>query len=142
MDKQEKELNEALAESEATDVRREGNLIALTLKGDVSFDKNSAAVSPGFQAELNRIADILRKYPKTVNQVEGHTDSTGSEQYNMDLSQRRAERVKNVLISKGIEPSSIRTVGFGENMPLSDNTTSTGRRQNRRVEIKVAPSEY
>ena len=142
MDQQEKELNEVLAESNATQVRREGNLIALTLKGDVSFEKNSAAVSPGFQTELNRIADIMRKYPKTVIQVEGYTDSSGSEQYNMDLSQRRAESVKNILVSKGIASSRIRTIGFGETMPLFANDTQIGRHQNRRVEIKIAPSDY
>lgn len=142
MDQQEKEFEQALAASEAANVQREGDLIALTLKGDVSFDRDSAKVNPGFMDEMDRIAAILQEYPGTVIQVEGHTDSTGSESYNMDLSKRRARAVKNLLVSKGVSGSRLRTVGYGETMPAASNATKAGRRMNRRVEIKIAPSEY
>src|SRR5210317_1240459 len=102
MDKQEEEMRQALEESEAAAIRREGNLLAISLRGDVTFDINSAIVRPGLYSEIERIATILIKYPDTVIQVEGHTDSTGSESYNMDLSARRAESVKNILEQKGV----------------------------------------
>ena len=140
MDKQEAEMRQALADSEAAAIRREGNLLAISLRGDVTFDTDSAIVRPGLYSEIDRIADILIKYPMTVIQVEGHTDSTGSESYNMDLSTRRAEAVKNLLVQKGVDPSRILTMAFGESKPIASNETDYGRAQNRRVEIKVAPT--
>jgi len=140
MDKQEAEMRQALADSEAAAIHREGNLLAISLRGDVTFDTDSAIVRPGLYSEIDRIADILIKYPMTVIQVEGHTDSTGSESYNMDLSARRAEAVKNLLIQKGVDPSRILTMAFGESKPIASNETDYGRAQNRRVEIKVAPT--
>jgi outer membrane protein OmpA-like peptidoglycan-associated protein len=139
MDKQEAEMRQALAESEAAAIRREGNLLAISLRGDVTFDTNSAIVRPGLYSEIDRIASILIKYPDTVIQVEGHTDSTGSESYNMDLSSRRAEAVKNLLVQKGVEPSRILTIAYGESKPIASNDSDYGRAKNRRVEIKVAP---
>lgn len=139
MDKQEMEMQQALAESEAAAIRREGNLLAISLKGDVTFDTNSAIVKPGLYSEIDRIANILIKYPETVIQVEGHTDTIGSESYNSELSARRAEAVKNLLVQKGVDPARIRTMAFGESTPIASNDTEYGRAQNRRVEIKVAP---
>ncbi len=142
MDKQEREMREALAASEAAAVRREGDLIAISLKGDVSFDFNSAIVKPGLYSEIGRIANILIKYPQTVIQVEGHTDSIGTETYNMDLSGRRAEAVKNLLVQRGVQPSRVLVMAYGESAPIASNDTDYGRAANRRVEIKVAPTEY
>lgn len=139
MDKQEAEMRQALAESEAAAIRREGNLLAINLKGDVTFDTDSAIVKSGLYSEIDRIANILIKYPDTVIQVEGHTDSTGTESYNMELSTRRAEAVKNLLVQRGVNPARIRTIAFGESAPIASNEDEYGRAQNRRVEIKVAP---
>ena len=139
MDKQESEMRQALAESEAAAVRREGNLLAISLRGDVTFDTGSAIVRPGLYSEIERIAETLVKYPDTVIQVEGHTDSTGTESYNMDLSALRAEAVKNLLVQKGVDPSRILSMSFGESKPIASNNSDYGRAQNRRVEIKVAP---
>ena len=139
MDKQEAEMRQALAESEAAAVHREGNLLAISLRGDVTFDTGSAIVRPGLYSEIERIAETLVKYPDTVIQVEGHTDSTGTESYNMDLSARRAEAVKNLLVQKGVDPSRVLSMSFGESKPIASNNSDYGRAQNRRVEIKVAP---
>lgn len=139
MDKQEAEMRQALAESEAAAVHREGNLLAISLRGDVTFDTGSAIVRPGLYSEIERIAETLVKYPDTVIQVEGHTDSTGTESYNMDLSALRAEAVKNLLVQKGVDPSRILSMSFGESKPIASNNSDYGRAQNRRVEIKVAP---
>ena len=94
MDKQEAEFRQALAQSEAAQVTREGNLLAITLKGDVTFDTDSTVVRPGLHNEIDRIAQVMVQYPETQIIVQGHTDSTGSESYNMDLSIRRALAVK------------------------------------------------
>lgn len=140
MDNQERDMRQALAESEAAAVRREGNLLAITFKGDVTFDTDSSIVRPGLYTEIDRIANVLVQYPKTVIRVEGHTDSTGSEDYNLNLSGRRAETVKNLLLQRGIASTRIETVAFGESVAIASNDTEAGRMQNRRVEIKVAPS--
>lgn len=140
MDRQEAEMRDALATSEEVAVRREGDLIALTLKGDVSFDVNSDVVLPGLYNELDRIAQILVKYPDTTIIVEGHTDSTGSDTYNQGLSERRALSVQRLLVDRGVSPVRISTVGYGESRPVATNNTPEGRQMNRRVEIRVNPN--
>ncbi len=142
MDNQEREMRQALANSEAAAIRREGNLLAVTLKGDFSFDHNSAALRPGLYSEIDRIANVMLQYPDTVIRVEGHTDSTGTEEYNLELSASRAVAVKNLIVEKGISPYRLETVTFGETRPIATNETEAGRQMNRRVEIKIAPKNY
>ena len=139
MDNQEREMREALAASEAAAIRREGNLLAVTFRGDVTFDTNSTVVKPGLYTEIDRVAGVLSRYSETLIRVEGHTDSVGSEEYNMDLSFRRANSVRDLLVQRGVNISRIETVGFGETKPVATNATEAGRQLNRRVEIKVAP---
>ncbi len=148
MDKQEEEMRRELAavqsanEAErAATVRREGDLLAVTLRGDVTFATGSAVVQPGLQSQLDRIADVLQKYPETRIVVEGHTDNVGSETSNMTLSRRRADAVKNLLVQKGVAPTRIRTVALGETMPIAPNDSAAGRQRNRRVEIKIEPTQ-
>lgn len=142
MDSQEKEMRNALATSEATAVRREGNLLAVMFKGDLTFDTNSAQVKPGLYPELNRIAEILNQYPQTLVRIEGHTDSTGAETYNQDLSERRAAAVKNLLVQRNVQSTRMEVIGFGESLPIASNDTESGRQMNRRVELKIAPTTY
>lgn len=139
MDNQEKAMREALEASEAAAVTREGNLLAVTFKGDVTFDTNSTEVRPGLHSEINRVANVLNQYPETFIRVEGHTDSVGSDEYNMKLSQRRADSVKTLLTQRGVSASRIEVVGFGKTLPVATNNTEAGRQMNRRVEIKIAP---
>lgn len=139
MDNQERDMRAALASSEAAAVSREGNLLALTFKGDVTFDTNSTVVKPGLYSELDRVARVMNQYPNTLIRVEGHTDSRGSNEYNMDLSNRRANAVRNLFIQRGITGIRIEVVGFGETMHVASNNTEAGRQKNRRVEIKIAP---
>ena len=139
MDNQERDMRDVLASSEAAAVSREGNLLAVTFKGDVTFDTNSTVVRPGLQSEITRVATVMNQYPNTLVRVEGHTDSTGSDDYNMDLSNRRAAAVRNLLTSRGVDDSRIDVVGYGESMPVATNDTEAGRQKNRRVEIKIAP---
>ncbi|ABC76075.1 OmpA family protein [Syntrophus aciditrophicus] len=139
MDNQERDMRNVLATSDAAAVSREGNLLAVTFKGDVTFDTNSAEVRPGLYSEINRVAGVMTQYPETLIRVEGHTDSVGSDAYNMDLSTRRANAVKTLLVQRGVADSRIEVVGYGETMPIATNDTEAGRQKNRRVEIKIAP---
>ncbi|MFZ3056976.1 MAG: OmpA family protein [Smithella sp.] len=139
MDKQEKDMREVLAKSEATAVTREGNLLSVTFKGDVTFDTNSAELRPGLYNEINRVAGVLNQYPDTLIRVEGHTDSKGSDEYNMDLSKRRANNVKTLLVMRGVAENRIEVAGYGKTMPVATNDTEAGRQKNRRVEIRIAP---
>jgi len=139
MDNQERDMRNALASSEAAAVSREGNLLAVTFKGDVTFDTNSTVVRPGLISEISRVAGVLNQYPTTLVRVEGHTDGVGSDAYNMDLSNRRANAVKNLLVQRGVADSRIDIVGYGKTMPVASNDNGAGRQQNRRVEIKIVP---
>ena len=139
MDNQERDMRNAMASSEAAAVSREGNLLAVTFKGDVTFDTNSSVVRKGLYSEINRVASVLSQYPDTFVRVEGHTDSVGSEEYNMKLSNQRAAAVRNILVQQGISGHRIDVVGYGETMPVATNDTEAGRQKNRRVEIKIAP---
>jgi outer membrane protein OmpA-like peptidoglycan-associated protein len=139
MDNQEKEMRDALAASEDAAIRREGNLLSVIFKGDVTFDTDSTVVKPGLYSEIDRVAGVITRYPDTLIRVEGHTDSVGTEKYNMDLSFRRANSVRDLLVQRGVNISRIQPVGFGETMPVATNDTEGGRQLNRRVEIKIAP---
>lgn len=139
MDQQEAEMREALAASDAAAVRREGELLAITLKGDFSFDLDSDVIRPGLTNELDRIARIMRKYPQTSILVEGHTDSLGTASYNQQLSERRAANVTDLLVQRGVHAARIRAIGYGEHRPIATNATPEGRQLNRRVEIRINP---
>lgn len=141
MDKQEAAMRQALAESEAASVRREMDMLAVTFKGDVTFDFDSAVLKQGAQDEIQRVAKVLTTYPQTTILVSGHTDDVGSEAYNQSLSERRADSVKNSLVAQGVQPWRITTVGYGESRPVADNSTEAGRQLNRRVEILIKPQE-
>ncbi|MDL2269734.1 OmpA family protein [Desulfosarcina sp. OttesenSCG-928-A07] len=140
MDKQAAEMQQALATSNAAALQREGDLIAITLKGDVIFDHDSDAVRPGIYNELDRIAQIMIRYPNTSILVGGHTDSTGSASYNQLLSERRANHVRDQLINRGVPSSRITGMGYGATLPVATNDTAEGRQMNRRVEIRINPN--
>lgn len=137
MDKQIKELKEDTAGS-GIDVTQEGDGILVNLP-DVTFAVNSTEISPSFQAALDNVAQSMTKYPDSLIDVYGHTDSTGSDTYNLDLSKRRADSVARYLITRRVASSRIQTQGMGKNYPVADNTTPEGRAKNRRVEIKITP---
>ena len=138
MDKQEAELRAEL-QGTGVSVTRMGDNITLNMPGNVTFDTDSAALRPQFFGVLNSVGKVLTEYDKTVVEVAGHTDSTGSDSYNMQLSQRRANTVGEYLYTQGIMDQRIISVGMGEHHPIADNATPEGRQLNRRVEITLVP---
>jgi outer membrane protein OmpA-like peptidoglycan-associated protein len=140
MDKQIKELKEQTAGS-GVDITPtdNGQAILVNLPEGVTFDVASAALQPSFRATLDQISQNLNQYPNSLIDVYGHTDSTGSDQYNQSLSEARARTVANYLTMQGVSAARIRSQGFGETLPIADNATDEGRRRNRRVEIKIVP---
>lgn len=141
MDNQEAALRQQFAASEAANIQRNANVLAVTFKGDVLFDVDSAALKPGAYTEIDRVANVLMQYPQTTIQIAGHTDNTGSETYNQGLSERRAMSVQNALANQGVALSRMRSLGFGESQPVADNLTPAGRQLNRRVVVTIAPQQ-
>jgi outer membrane protein OmpA-like peptidoglycan-associated protein len=105
---------------------------------DVLFDTAQHTLKPGAREKLAKVAGILLAHPGLMLEVEGHTDSVGTDDYNQSLSERRAESVKSYLIQQGIDRSSITSRGFGESQPVASNDTADGRQRNRRVELVVS----
>ena len=124
------------AEVEALKAKQTERGIVLTL-GDVLFDTGSANLSPGAASKLDRLAAFLNEHPDRRVQIEGFTDSVGSDSYNLDLSERRANSVKAALTMRGIDPSRISTEGYGKAYPVASNSDSGGRQLNRRVEVVI-----
>jgi outer membrane protein OmpA-like peptidoglycan-associated protein len=138
MDRQEAKLRAELQGS-GVSVTRIGDNITLNMPGNVTFATESADLSPEFFDVLSSVSKVLNEYEKTVVEVAGHTDSTGSDSYNQSLSERRANSVAQYLRSQGINSQRLMTVGMGEGHPVADNGTDAGRQANRRVEITMVP---
>lgn len=138
MDVQEAKLRQKL-EGTGVSVTRIGDNITLNMPSSITFATNSADLNGQFYNALGGVAMVLKEYNKTVIEVAGHTDSTGSDQYNQQLSERRAASVANYLVGQGITQQRLMTVGAGESRPVASNDTEAGRAQNRRVEMTIVP---
>ena len=138
MDKQEAELRAEL-EGTGVSVFRDGDNITLNMPGNVTFATDSSDLRPAFFDVLNSVGKVLNKYDQTVVEVAGHTDSTGSEDYNQGLSERRADSVTQYITGRGISGERLISIGMGELRPVADNATAEGRQANRRVEITMVP---
>jgi len=114
--------------------------LVLTL-GDVLFTTGTANLGANTDTHLAKLAAFLNQYPGRTAQIEGYTDSVGSEEYNQNLSQRRADAVKDYLVHQGIATGRLTSSGKGESSPVGDNSTPTGRQQNRRVEVVIANTQ-
>ncbi|HAQ18096.1 MAG TPA: hypothetical protein DCR40_02555 [Prolixibacteraceae bacterium] len=138
MDKQAEEIKNTVPDAK---VERVGEGIVVEFSSNVLFGFDSSNLSADAKTNLDKLVKILNVYPDTDIEVQGHTDSKGSEAYNQNLSQNRAAAVSGYLYNKGIANDRIRTKGFGENMPKYDNNTDNGRTQNRRVEFLITANE-
>ena len=139
MDQQEAAARDALASVEGVNIVRSGNDLLVTFRSDNQFEVGSFIFNPAAQQDIGRLGQVLAEFDKTTILVAGHTDSTGSEEFNQTLSERRANAVKNILIAQGVAADRLSTIGFGESAPIANNSTDYGRQQNRRVEIKISP---
>lgn len=138
MDNQEAELRAQL-QGTGISVTRMGDRIILNMPSNITFATDQDQVMPQFYPTLNSVAIVLRKFDKTLIDVNGHTDSTGSVAHNQALSERRAMSVASYLNSQGVDPRRVSALGFGPSQPVASNATAEGRAQNRRVEIQIAP---
>lgn len=143
MDNQQRDFEQALQEEQRQKQleieRLRDDTLKLSLDSEVSFDLNQALIKPAFRPSLDKLADVLIKYDRTVVHVVGHTDSSGPDAYNQQLSERRAESVSRYLEQRGVPPQRLRSEGRGETEPRESNATAAGRQLNRRVEIFVKP---
>ncbi|MCW8884593.1 MAG: OmpA family protein [Motiliproteus sp.] len=138
MDQQEAELRRYL-EGTGVGIQRHGDQIQLVMPGNITFETASAKLAASFYQVLDAVAVVLKKYDQTQLNIDGHTDSQGADSYNLGLSQDRALSVSHYLSGQGIVDSRIKASGYGENAPIADNGTSTGRAANRRVELWIQP---
>jgi len=138
MDKQAAEIAKTVPDAK---VERVGEGIVVEFSSNILFGYDKSDLSSDAKVNLEKLVKILNVYPDTDIEVQGHTDSKGSESYNQNLSQSRAGAVSVYLYNKGIANDRIRTKGFGENMPKYDNNTDAGRSQNRRVEFLITANE-
>lgn len=138
MDTQEAKLRDKLRGS-GVSVTRNGNNIILNMPGNITFASGSADLNAQFYNVLDSVVLVLQEYKSTLVNVEGHTDSTGSDQLNQDLSQRRAVSVASYLTSHGVANQRLAAMGYGKTRPIADNGTPAGRAVNRRVEIILEP---
>ncbi|KID04645.1 MAG: OmpA family lipoprotein [Hafnia alvei] len=138
MDVQESKLRDKMRGT-GVSVTRQGDNIVLNMPNNVTFDSSSSTLKPAGANTLTGVAMVLKEYPKTAVNVVGYTDSTGSKDLNMRLSQQRADSVASSLIVQGVEASRVRTQGMGPANPIASNSTTEGKAQNRRVEITLSP---
>lgn len=138
MDYQESKLRDQMAGT-GVSVTRVGDEIVLNMPGNVTFSTDSAELKPEFYKVLNGVSLVLKEYDKTIIEITGHTDSTGSDSYNQALSARRASAVGSFLTAQGVLYDRVISEGFGERYPAADNATPEGRQQNRRVELRLVP---
>lgn len=142
LDRQQADLEEVLAEEETSHVaeveRIDGDLLKVTISNEVSFDSGSTSIRPSFLPTIERVAEVLDRYDNSRVLIIGHTDA-GDEARNRQLSQARAEAVRDALATYGVDPERIRAEGRGDSEPRADNATPAGREANRRVEILITP---
>ena len=143
MDRQRHDLEAKLADEQrkkALDITELGNdTLKIGIASDATFAFDSSSIQPQFQSTYNKIANTLAQYNKTVVHIVGYTDSTGTRDYNLGLSQRRAHSVGQYLSQHGVDGNRLIYYGMGEKNPVASNDTEAGRRRNRRVEIYIKP---
>lgn len=139
LDRQEAELRQQL-DNDGIEITNTGDRLIVTMPQDILFATDSFNVNPGLRSDLLKVAASLNQYPDSNVQVIGHTDNTGSAEYNQGLSERRANAVADVLMNGGVAFGRINTFGRGEDQPVASNLTEAGKAQNRRVEIVILPT--
>lgn len=140
LDRQAADLAQAMG-NDRVRIINTGSELIVTLPEDILFDTDSTLVKPALQQDLRAAAASLNRHPGSKVIVTGHTDNTGSADYNLGLSARRAEAVALILVNAGVSPGRVSSAGQGEDQPVASNLTEEGRAQNRRVEIIIRPDQ-
>lgn len=140
LDQQAADLRASMGNANVT-VTNMGDYLVVNMPQDLLFATDSTTLRPDLQSDIRAVASNLLSYPNSTIEVVGHTDSTGSAAYNMDLSQRRAIAVADVLMSSGVPSARITAYGRGEDQPIASNATPAGQAMNRRVEIIIRPTK-
>lgn len=140
MDKQRQELEEILPEEASVEVINDGEAIKVTLESGILFATNSTAIGDDAKAALRNFSANMNQNPDTDITIVGHTDITGTEEYNQTLSERRARSVRDFMMLQSVDGNRITTIGKGIHEPVADNNTVEGRLQNRRVEVYILPN--
>lgn len=140
MDVQEAKLRASL-ENTGVRVAREGDTLRLIMPGNITFDVNRYDLKSSFHPVLDSVVTVLGEFDKTAIKVAGHTDSTGSFELNQSLSENRARSVGSYLVAQGIQSARVQTNGYGPRQPVASNQSAAGREQNRRVELRLIPTE-
>ncbi len=140
MDRQEAQLREKLAGT-GVQVARQGDEITLIMPGNITFDTGRSDVKTQFHGVLSSVGTVLKEFDKTSIEVSGHTDSTGGQDLNQRLSEARARSVASFLSTQGVANERIYSVGYGPRRPVATNDTLEGRSANRRVEMKLVPTQ-
>lgn len=138
MDRQQRAL-EAELSGTGVGVARQGDVLVLRMPSDVTFATNQSSIDPRFNAVLDDVAGVLNEYDRSVIDIIGHANSAGSDEYNLDLSRRRASSVAGYLVSRNVLAERLFVDGRGESQPIASNDTPAGKAQNRRVEILIRP---
>ncbi|MCO4292985.1 OmpA family protein [Solitalea sp. MAHUQ-68] len=140
MDKQKKEIQETIPNAKVEEINN-GEALRVTFDSKVLFDVNKYDLKDASKNAVKQLSEIINKYPDTYVQIQGHTDNTGKDDYNMTLSQKRAEAVMNYAVSIGVQANRLMSQGMGETTPIADNNTVDGRTQNRRVEFYIVAND-
>lgn len=136
----ESDIRQELSNVKSISLSREKNIVTIWVKGEYTFDGQSANLPPQISSEIEKIAALLSYYPQITIRIEGHTDNVGTEWYNLKLSRLRAEAVKSIFIKNNFRDSQVSVAPFGESYPIASNSTEQGRKANRRIVIHVIPS--
>lgn len=138
MDRQQRAMEQELSGS-GVGVIRDGDNLILRMPSDVTFASNQSSVQSQFYPVLDDVAQVLTQYDQSLVDIMGHADSDGPDDYNLDLSRRRAIAVADLLVARGVQPGRLVVDGYGESRPIASNATPQGKAQNRRVEILIRP---
>lgn len=140
MDRQEAQLRKRL-EGTGVRVKRDGNNIELIMPGNITFDVDQSNIRSSFYDVLDSVVLVVKEFDQTAIAVGGHTDSTGSFEYNQQLSEKRAQSVAQYMLNNNVAQGRVHTTGYGPRFPIASNDNEQGRQQNRRVEIDLMPME-
>jgi outer membrane protein OmpA-like peptidoglycan-associated protein len=140
MDAQERKLRQELVGS-GVQVERDGDNLRLVMPNNITFGVDEARLNSSIYGTLNSVVKVLNEFKETALLVTGHTDSSGADSYNQQLSEKRADSVASYLLSKDVSSNRVRAVGYGETQPIASNSTAAGRAENRRVELLIEPRQ-